>query len=435
MPPVNVPPRYASAGRIGLYLFAFSLWLSTAGAYIGLGLMLLASVADPGIRNSLRRDPMLKLALLFAGLLLLHALWAASTTTESYAVLWDDAWKWLRLFLFFIFVACWLGGDERYIGRAFLLTLAGLLLKILLGIQAAGLPVLWSGERTGFGLPVISFGLYCATALLGLLALAPRFWKNPVRSHSGDTARFIAWCLAVALVLQGLITSQSRDAWIAVLIIFPPIVALRLAVSLRTAGGIPWVRLGASLVLIATLIGAVTARNLDTITERTRYEHSAWRSLLAGDFEKIPDGSIGYRIQLIKYGLQKWQQHPILGWGPHSYRKLIVQLDDAELRRMPHLHNAYLETLLTFGIVGALFFLCLMGWLCAIIHRSWRSGRLSADYALFLSGALGLQFIWCLASFGLNQVTWNFYFAMLAGTIYSYRMKTIDGQMRGSHPA
>ena len=146
MPPVNVPPRYASAGRIGLYLFAFSLWLSTAGAYIGLGLMLLASVADPGIRNSLRRDPMLKLALLFAGLLLLHALWAASTTTESYAVLWDDAWKWLRLFLFFIFVACWLGGDERYIGRAFLLTLAGLLLKILLGIQAAGLPVLWKSE-------------------------------------------------------------------------------------------------------------------------------------------------------------------------------------------------------------------------------------------------------------------------------------------------
>lgn len=413
----------AVAGRTGLYLFAFSVWLSTAGAHIGIGLMLCAAIADRDVRSGLIRDPMAGVAALFAVFLLLHALWAAHTTGESYAVLWDGTWQWLRLFLFLLPVAWWLRGDERHIGAALLLALAGLLVKMLLGVRAAGLPVLWSGERIGFGLPVNSIGLFCATALLGLLVLASRIWASPSRGKYRMIARFGAWCLAVALVLQGLIAAQSRDAWLATLLVFPLILALRLAATLRNLAGTPWVRLGAALLLIATLIGAVTARNIDTITGRVQNEHASLQALLAGDFEHIPDGSIGYRIRLIEFGLQKWLQRPLLGWGQNSYRALIEQMNDAELRKLPHLHNAYIETLLTFGIAGVLFFVYLTGRLCTIIGHAWRSGRMSTDYALFVSGALGLQLVWCLASFGINQVTWNFYFAMLAGTIYSYRMQ------------
>jgi O-antigen ligase len=420
------------AGMSGLYLFAFSLWLSTAGAYIGLGLLLLASLVDRATRSILLRDPMIRLALLFAGLLLLHALWAAWNTAENLAVLWGDAWKWLRLFLFFLFVAWWLAGDEARIERALLLALAGFLLKILLGIQATGWSILWSGERSGFGLPVNTFGLFCATALLGLLVLAPRLWRTPKLSRYNIAVRVLAWCLAVAAVFQGFITAQSRDAWIAALIVFPLILSLRLTASMRRADGSSWLRAGAILILITALIGAITARNLDTITERAHHERSAWQALLAGEFDKIPAGSIGHRIQLVEYGLQKWLERPFIGWGTHSYRELITQTDDAALRRMPHLHNIYIETLLTFGILGAAFFLFLMGRLCAIIYQSWRTGRMSMDIALFLSGALGLQFIWCLASFGINQVTWNFYFAMLAGTIYSYRIRTRGEQAMGN---
>ncbi|MCC6302072.1 MAG: O-antigen ligase family protein [Gammaproteobacteria bacterium] len=420
-------------GRTGLYLFALSVWLSTAGAYVGLGLMLCAGIASRGFRDGLRRDPMVLLAAAFAGFTLLYALWAAHTTSESHAMLWDDTWKWLRLFLFFILVAWWLTGDDRRVGAVLLLSLAGLLVKILLGIQAAGPSALWSGARIGFGLPVNSVGLFCATALLGLLVLAPRAWRSSgQRGRRGAIVRFIAWGCALILVLQAFITVQSRDAWIATLIVFPPVFALGLAASLRRNPGAPWLRLGASLGLAAVLIGTVTIRNLDTITERIQAEHSSWRALLAGDFENVPDGSIGYRVQLIEFGLQKWMQRPLFGWGPHSYRTLIEQADDAELRKLPHLHNAYVETLLTFGLAGALFFLGLMGGLCATLVRAWRSGRLATDYALFLSGALGLQLIWCLASFGINQVTWNFYFAMLAGTIYSYRMRLTDGQSDGN---
>jgi len=423
--------RSPVAGRIGLCLFAFSLWLSTAGAYIGLSLMLLAAIADRGARNALRHDPMTGLALLFAGSLLLYTVWAAWTTAVNPAALWDDAWKWLRLFLFFIIVAWWLAGDEVLIGRALLLALAGLHVKILLGIHAAGWSTLWAGGRSGFGLPVNTFGLFCATALLGLLVLGPRMWAAADRHRNGSVVRVLAWCLAVAIIFQGLITSQSRDAWIATLIVFPLVLSLRLAVSIRRKGGSPWLPAGAALLLITVLIGAVTVRNFETITDRVRYERSSWQALIAGEFDKIPDGSIGYRIQLIQYGIQKWLERPIIGWGPQSYRRLIEQTDNAELRKLPHLHNAYIETLLTFGIAGAIFFLYLTGSLCEALYRSWRARRMSTDYALLLSGALGLQLIWCLASFGLNQVTWNFYFAMLAGTIYSYRIRAPGGQIMG----
>lgn len=425
----------AIAGRAGLYLFAFSLWLSTAGAHIGLGLMLFAAVADRAARAALRRDTMLRLALLFAAFLLLYGSWVAWTTEENPAALWDDTWKWLRLFLFYIVVAWWLAGEEARIGRALLLALAGLLLRMLLSLQESGWTALWSGARTGFGLPVLTFGLFCATALLGLLVLAPRWWSGPTgdgASNRGTLVRGLAWCLIVVMALQGLITSQSRDAWISALIVIPLILALRLAAAMRAGSGRTRLRTGIAFILALTLIGAVTARNLDTITVRAYEERSAWQALLAGDFGRIPDGSIGYRIQLIEYGLHKWLERPLLGWGTHSYRALIAQTDDAELRALPHLHNAYIETLMTLGIVGAAFFLYFLGRLCTILYRSWRAGRMATDYALFLSGALGLQLIWCLANFGLNQVTWNFYFAMLAGTIYSYGIRARNGQTMGN---
>jgi hypothetical protein len=127
-------------GRGGLYLFALSIWLSPASAYAGLALMISAAFADPAARSSLRRDPMVRLALLFTGVLLIYVLWTARDTSDSLAVLWDDSWEWLRLFLFFPFVAWWLGGDERRLGIALLLALGGLLLKISLGIHAHGWP-------------------------------------------------------------------------------------------------------------------------------------------------------------------------------------------------------------------------------------------------------------------------------------------------------
>jgi O-antigen ligase len=426
MMPVKTDMLSTRIGRGGLYLFAFSMWLSTAGAHIGLGLMMLAALADRTARNALRRDAMVKLSLLFAGYLLAYALWAAVTTAESYILLWNDSWQWLRLFLFFIFVAWWLAGDERRIGIALLLALAGLLLKMLLAIETAGWHALLSGQRIGFGLPVNSFGLYSATALLGALVLGPRLWGFSGRLQPAAFLRCIAWCLAVALLIQGLITSQSRDAWLATLIVFLPVLLLRLAGPLCKMNGLSRLRAGIALSLILLLAGAVTVHNLDTIEQRVLDEQASWQAFLAGDFDSMPHGSIGDRVRLVEYGLQKWQEHPVIGWGPHSYRTLIAQTEDIKLRRMPHLHNAYVETLVTLGIVGALFYLYAMGSLGATIYRSVRQGRLPADYALFLSGGFCLLLIWCLASFGLNQVTWNFYFAMLAGTVYSYRMRSIS---------
>ena len=207
MMPVSTDMLSTRCGRGGLYLFAFSMWLSTAGAHIGLGLMMLAALADRTARNALRRDAMVKLSLLFAGYLLAYALWAAVTTAESYVALWNDSWQWLRLFLFFIFVAWWLAGDERRIGIALLLALAGLLLKMLLAIEAAGWHALLSGQRIGFGLPVNSFGLYSATALLGALV---RFGAV-VTIEPGIGA--VAFCGVVILTMFAAETFDPRLMW------------------------------------------------------------------------------------------------------------------------------------------------------------------------------------------------------------------------------
>lgn len=414
------------SGYFGLYLFAFSMWLSPPGGYLGLGLMMLAALAHRDVRDRLRRDGMAKLALLFAVYLALYASWVVWITSPNYTLLWGDLWEWLRVFVLFIFVAWWLAGDERRIVMVLILSLAGLLVKMFMG-EPGGLSILMSDTRSGFGLPIISFGLYSATALLGMLVLLPRVWRGRTWPGYVTAILFIMWCAAFVILLQGLIISRSRDAWIATLLIFPLILTLQLRGGLRAALRPAWWRAGAIALVVLSLLGGVATYKWDTIKARVQYEQNSWQALFAGEFDKIPDGSMGYRLQLVEFGLSKWLERPLVGWGPHSYRELIAQASNEGLRDMPHLHNAYVETLLSFGILGALFFVMLKGMLYTTIYQSWRGGHASTDIALFLAGALGLLMIWCLASFGLNQVAWNFYFALLAGAIYSYRFKPVQG--------
>jgi O-antigen ligase len=422
-------------GVAGLFVFAFAAWFSVAAANIGLGLLVLAFLADRSAWDRLRSDPLARWGLAFAGYLVVRALWAAWELPQTAADQAQGVADWLKLWLF-VCVAWWLHADLRHVHWALALALAGLLAGMLAHIDWGQLQGLSRGERSGFQLRAIAFGLYSSTALLGLWVLAPRLWRS-VKGPVYRSLTVILSLLAMALLAQGLISTQSRGAWMAALLVMPAILLMRVWVAWqRRAGRRP--RTLALAVGGALLLAGLVAVNWSTIQHRLGEEQETLGVIARGDFAHVPLSPIGWRVHLYRFGLEKFAERPLLGWGPGSTQYLISHSGRAELQLpywkggltwLDHLHNTYLEVLVRFGLVGALLLLGAFGSLVRGLWIAYRSGRLPVDYALFLLGGFGLTAIWNLFDFRLTHFDWRFYWLLLAGTAYSFTLQAPRGVM------
>ncbi|HXZ43261.1 MAG TPA: hypothetical protein VEH53_00415, partial [archaeon] len=205
-------------GTVGLVIFAFSCFLSTSGASIGLGLLVGAMVLQPSLVRGLRRDPLILLGAVSTIYLVLRTLWAIWELPETIHLQVSQAWDCFRLWLFVV-VAWWLRGDLKRVWWVLLFSLLGLLLGMVFFLTAHP-HALWSGERTGFHLKIMPFALYSSTSVLGLLLFARRGWGKKGNLMRG-ALRMGFWVIALSLTLQGLIVTQSRGTWLTAAFVVP----------------------------------------------------------------------------------------------------------------------------------------------------------------------------------------------------------------------
>jgi len=336
---------------------------------LGLGLMVLAFLMDwAKVGAVVRRDPVFFAAL---GLFFVYLLLATVRGNYEFPQMDDrDAMvEWLSLSLF-VCVAWWLRGDSRRMLTVISLAFAGFVIGILWNWNGEVTARVLGGDRDGFGRAIPVSALYSATAVLGLLVLAARFWGSHVPRWM-FVSKIVVWGALLALMLQLLITTQSRITWIAALVVFPIVLLARLGATVRHRMSL---RVIVPLSLLAFgVVAVVIYRNIDTLSLRVNYENQAWAGVARWDLDEIPiETAVGARAHLWYYGAGRWMERPLFGWGPSTQ---VTRLATSPISQYSHLHNTYLEILVRFGLVGAVL---LMVLLFLIVRSVWRARQRGA---------------------------------------------------------
>lgn len=411
-------------GSLGLGVFAFTAWLSPPLMWFGLGLCAFAMLLSPEGQAFLRRDPALRVASVVSAFIVLEIFRGIMLLPESAERQWTDGAKWALLMSFPV-IAWWFGGDRDRIGRVMILSLMGLHLGMLPFLTGDDILTFRAEHQTGLQLTAPTSGLIAATALLGLLVFSDRFFCASKR-WIPLLMRRAFWFLSLYLMAYRVVASQSRISWVSMVIVLFAFMGYRYVRG--TEPRTP--RRPRYLVLLALLLvfGGL-AINAEKIISRIGPDQQSMAGILMGKTKDLPESSFKYRYHVQVFGLEKWLEKPFLGWGAGSTRSLLARESRPELfnrtsnSKMGHLHNGYLEVLLRFGLVGAAIAIFLARKLGGNLVSARRTGRLPADYFLFLVGSLVLTAIWTTANFGLTTDHWQHwlpYWLLLMGISYRF---------------
>ena len=420
-------PRLGMGALYGLCLSAF---LAPAAAEVATLLLVLAFFAALRRESLAWREPVLAVALFGAGYGILHTLLWSQARPEWRSLYWEGLGDWLRLLLF-LPVAFFSRGDERRLGRLLLLLLVGGLLGMARqadwSLLRQGLDA-WAARRPGFGLPALMFALVSAVGLLGLLSVG---WRLLDGSRTGPRAWLAGafWAVAVGCLGLGLGLTAARSGWLALAGAVP--VSLWVwwcQRPLRQGSGRAPVRSGTAVwrrVVLVLALGALAAFASQWTLERAGRE---WSSA-----PQAPPTSNYLRRAALEFGIEKWRQRPLLGWGAESSGALIAESgrDDLLFREgiwVRHLHNTYLEILVQFGLFGLLISAGCLFFLARGLQVACREGRLSYDYCSFFAGVLVLVLIWSLFDYRLPHRDGRVFWMLLAGFAYGVVLRSPGGR-------
>ncbi|MCU7919249.1 MAG: O-antigen ligase family protein [Candidatus Thiodiazotropha sp. (ex Epidulcina cf. delphinae)] len=414
-------------GIAGLYLFAFFSLLSIAGANLGLALMIIALALSADAWRRLPRQPLFWLCLLIIGYIALRTVWSTAEIAAAQKTQINQARDWALLFVFFI-PAWWLSQSPNRITIVLALMFSGFGLGIIGALDGETLARIQQGARSGlhFGKPII-FGFDCAAAILALMTLTA-YWLNPQHDHTwgARAVRIGLTVVAMLLFTQGLIISQSRGVWLAILFALP-------AVFLTLNFGRPAQRrnrhrLRIPFLAILAIIALILSLNWHTISQRLFTERQELGIVVTEGLEKAPLGASTYRLHLWRFGLQKWLERPLLGWGPGTTHILVEAENDIALQDPPgsgfdHLHNAYLEAVFQLGLVGFVLIALICGLMFSMVMESYRQKRLSVYFLAFLLSNFVLIAVYSLTDFRHLHWNWRFYWLIIAAVVYAFALR------------
>jgi O-antigen ligase len=408
-------PFLEKAGLAGLALYAAMLTIHKDLCYAGEWLMLLALAGSWSIaRDRLVKDAVFRLGLVWTAYLAVSCLVGATWVAGSLGDQVLAARRWMKLG-FIVLVAWWLGGDWRAIRRLYAILFIAFALAM---VPYFLYPLYWekglAGGRLRFGMNPQRSALFFATALLGLLFLARDVWGH--RRAPRLLLRLGLWVLAVLLMTMGLLFTQTRGVWLGIVIGL----GASVPVLLGARSGRHWTLAGGALGLgLVVLVGAAQWGH---IAGRFGQEAAVFQAIEAGQWQSVPNTSLGRRIHLWHWGWAHWQESPWLGIGINSIHPLAMSGDLPQQLggfEVPHLHNSWLELLVATGLIGVALFIA-FAWLAARGGLwAYRQGHLPGRFLLMQWSVLVMFLV---ANFSEAHLTkWIFwpYLALFWGSLYS----------------
>jgi O-antigen ligase len=413
-------------GLVGLYVFSFFAFLGHSASAAGLLLMLFSLFGRPAESQSIvRNDPILWLGGAFAGYLVLHAVIA----DISPAAQWGAIHEWARLFLFVV-IAWWMRGDPKRIYVSLALALLGFFVRLAIDGSASDIETMLDGGRTGFAYSINFAGILSGACLITLVLAAPLVIKRPLKIN-GRLLIILCWVSCLAVTYQVHIAAQRRGAWIATAI---GLVVALAVFAYRSASGQQLQKL----VLAIALLVPVALYNAGVFADHISRDRATLSALLHGaDMEQIEiKGSAAIRLHMLHFGLKRWLERPLLGWGPGTevlsdldYRAFEDPLDRLQARELPHthLHNQIVTVLVQLGAIGAGFFVVLIYFVVREMVIAHRKELLPAELFALISGVLVALFVSTLTTTPLRSIEFQLLVALYLGAAYSTRYKMVTG--------
>lgn len=429
--------RGVVAGRVSdlaLLLLAFSLFLAPAGVAAALILLWIGFIGQlaahwPGLRGAMHglthSHPVVWITALFVLYCLAQWIVLRLLPTTGPPPDLGTTLDWARISVFAP-AAYAVASRPARLPLLLLLALTGLLGGMLLRLDWTLLLTdvgTFLETRTGFGFGTIAFGLFSATALLGLILLRALCWRD----GSGRLRwwRLGGWGVATVLVLQGLVMSESRGTWLAFLIALAVGLWLqsRHRARLRSVGGATSYPRLAAAAAAAVLIGLAVV-NAERLSERALEEVDTLQAIATTQSVPASEASLSWRWHAQLVGARLVVERPWFGWGAGTSRALmsasgepgVVYKDGGVLK---HLHNTYLQTAVELGLIGLTIFVAIHIGLITTLWRRLRAvagdRRASSDLPAFLLAALVLLIVWDLFDYRVIRQDWRGYWTLLAG--------------------
>jgi O-antigen ligase len=323
---------------------------------------------------------------------------------------------------FFIPIALIMAGNFRNVIVSWYLFALGLFVFILISPEYwPSLADLAHGERVDFGIwNAQHTAMYFGVLTLLLLVFIKRWILNP--SQIFPLSRVFLF-FALVFSIFALYVTQTRAILLgAVLSLF--CIAVHFIFG-KIAKGLKRSHLlmgSIGVIFVVTLFGyGITS----IVAKRMSDEAETVHLIMDGHLNSLPYTSIGIRIHTWIEAAHHIEERPILGWGDKA-RSLVIKkskiLPDDIRDNFGHLHNYYIETQLSYGLLGSVFLILFFAYVIREIYVSWKKDIISHDV-----GILSLCFIvyWLFINNFESYMSFNtgvFVLGLILGGLMTQRM-------------
>lgn len=362
-------------------------------------------------------------------------LWSADTFPE----LRDGHIREARIITYifmFVVVAWWLGGSTKRAVAIISLCAIGYILKAT--FSNSGLLVELSEYREYSRLTLGYKNWEHASVYSAFIFLSLLIFKRRITSYVHEKFKWVAIALiylALTYSVIAIIATKTRATWLGLLVsgaIF--IIGYTLSKLKKYRSGSVESKsdfssknlLGFGIVLIIVIAAAISFNAHELIMKRVTQERDVVTKMLAGNNEEIPYSSIGIRINLWDKGIDWFIQRPFTGWGPQSRKALLTQssLPTWVAEKYRHMHNSYIELIVSYGIIGLALFAFLFTYIWFRALQAWKAGYIPNDIMLFAgTWTIYWLIVNSFESYIIYSETGPYINAIVAGMLYSYHLK------------
>ena len=237
-------------------------------------------------------------------------------------------------------------------------------------------------------------GLLVDFLVLGLMTVGIHWLSQIKRNHK--IQHFILstalWTVIVWLLCSILISSESRSAWIALILTITIAIMITLLLCLKASDRFK--KSSITFIIIFICFSTITIWiNMNQIKEELTKEKESILKVVKGQFNNIPQHSVGKRISAYKFAIQKIIERPILGWGPGTFELLVKNEARNSIKHLKHAHNVILRILFQYGLLGTLIVLFIFFIAIKTVIKELLNNNLPKEWVIFITGSVFMYII------------------------------------------